>query len=60
MLSQGLAALAADGANGGSMLQCDGQQHGQLVGMMVLALVLALVLERSPLGRAICDQAAIS
>ena len=60
MLSQDLAALAAYGANGGSMLQYGGQQHGQLVGMMELAYVVAVMLERSPLGRADSDRAAIS
>ena len=60
MLSQDLAALAADGANGGSMLQCGCQQHGQLVGMMELAFVVAVMLERLPLGRADSDRAAIS
>ena len=60
MLSQDLAALAADGANGGSMLQCGGQQHGQLVGIMAPAYVVAVMLERLPLGRADSDRAAIS
>ena len=60
MLSQDLAAMAADAANGGSMSQCGGQQHGQLVGMMELAFVVAVMLERLPLGRADSDRAAIS
>ena len=60
MLSQDLAALAADGANGGCMLQFGCQQRGQLVSMMELASVVALVLERSPLGRVESDRAAIS
>ena len=55
-----MAALAADGANGGRMLQCGGQQLGQLVGMMELAFVVAVMLERLPLGRADSDRAAIS
>ena len=60
MLSQGLAAMAADGANGGFMSLCGGQQRGQLVSMMELACVVAIVLERSPLGRVESDRAAIS
>ena len=60
VLSQELAALAACGANGGSMSICGGQQHGQLVGMMELAYVVAVMLERSPLGRVESDRAAIS
>ncbi len=55
-----MAALAANGANGGRMSLCDQQQLGQLVGMMELACVIALVLERSPLGRVESDRAAIS
>ena len=47
-------------ANGGRMLQCGGQQLGQLVGMMELAFVVAVMLERLPLGRADSDRAAIS
>ena len=60
MLLQDLAAMTADGANGGSMSQCGCQQHGQLVGMMELACVVAAVLQRLPLGRADSDRAAIS
>ena len=52
--------MAADGANGDFMSLCGGQQHGQLVSMMELACVVAIVLERSPLGRADSDRAAIS
>ena len=52
--------MAADGANGGFMSLCGGQQHGQLVGMMELACVVAVMLGRSPLGRVENDRAAIS
>ena len=55
-----MAALAANGANGGRMLLCGQQQLGQLVGMMERACVVAIVLERSPLGRVESDRAAIS
>ena len=60
MLSQDLAALAADGANGGCKLICGCQQRDQLVSMMDLACVVALVLERAPLGRVESDRAALS
>ena len=60
VVSQELAALAACGANGGSMSICGGQQHGQLVGMMELACGVPILLERLPLGRADSDRAAIS
>ena len=60
MRSQDLAAMAADGPNGGCKLICGTLKRGQLVGMVALACLVAVVLERAPLGRVGSDRAALS
>ena len=60
VLSQALAAMAADRANSGCNLLSGCQQRGQLGGMMAMDRVVAVVLEKAPLGRSGSDRAALS